>query len=203
MRRALLALLVFAIACQRETPAPPPVAPTTTTAATATTASTPPVTAATPTYKHAAEWYGRTRGFHFTMKGSGFDIEGDMERTTPGAERVRFKHAGAEWMGAAERTGVVWYRRTGGKWTKAAPPPFADGVYQRATIWIDPQKREGDAQPNGATGYRFTDANSGDVYSIAVDGQGRIEKLDVTGTRPLAMTITRRDETVNVDSAGK
>ena len=214
-RRSLAALLLTIatlVACRGEQPATntQPPASTATTATTATAA--PPVitgvaTATAPlnaqTYESAARWYGATHGFHFTMKTAGFAIEGDMERTTPGAERVRFTHQGAEWIGAAERTGVIWYKRANGSWTKATPPPFADMAFQRATLWFDPQKKEGEAQKTGDRSYRFTDANSGSVYDVSVDEQGRIASVDVSGAQRFAMTITKADVAANIEKTGK
>lgn len=206
---AVLLSTALVIACGREQPAtdtPPPASSTTT--ATATTApptatAPPPVPANAPTYEGAAQWYARTRGFHFTMKSAEFAIEGDLERITPGAERVRFTHDGSEWIGAAERSGVVWYKRANGSWTKSAPPPFADMAFQRATLWFDPQKKEGSAQKNGEQGYRFTDANSGSVYDVGVDAQGRIASVNVTGASPFSMTITKADEAAKIEKTGK
>lgn len=199
------------VACRDEQPAtgtqPTPTATTATTATAATpvitgvtTATAPPNT---PTYENAARWYGATHGFHFIMKTPSYAIEGDMERTTPGAERVRFTHDGAEWIGAAERTGVIWYKRANGSWTKATPPPFADMAFQRATLWFDPQKREGSAQKDGDSGYRFTDANSGSVYRVRVDGQNRLANVEVTGAQQFSMTITKQDEAANIAKTGK
>ena len=171
------------------------------------TAAPAPAPAAAPktatTYQDAVDWYGRTRGFHFTMKSSEFDVEGDMARPRPGQERVRFTSKGEEWLGASQRTGVVWYRRDGDAWQKAPPPPFADGIYQRATIFVDPQKSEGEAQPAGDRGWSFTDANSGARHTVRADAAGRVVAIEIEAPRRLTMALTKLDELVNIEPPGE
>ncbi|HEX8154107.1 MAG TPA: hypothetical protein VF698_13320 [Thermoanaerobaculia bacterium] len=198
MRVRLLLIALVLVACRKEVPIAKTAAPP----ATATTAPAAPAPKpqSEHTYRGAGEWFNSTHGFRFTMKGAGFDVAGAMLRTTPGAERVRFDAGGRQYQGVAERTGVVWYTRAGGgTWAKGTPPPYADQVYQRATIFIDPAKVEGEAQRTGS-GFRFTDTNGGDRHELTLDPAGRITKISVSGARPFTMTITQHDEMVNIDA---
>lgn len=121
-------------------------------------------------------------GFHFTLSGAA----GDMSRPTPGAERVQFKTSdGAEWSGEAKHAGVVWSRN--GK-HELKPPDITNQVWQRTTMVLDPQKKEGSPQLAGtdvingesSRHYHFTNANSGAANDVWVStSDGRIVKWTI------------------------
>src|SRR5258708_22932784 len=106
-----------------------------------------------------------------------------MTRQTPGMERVRFKAGdGATWTGEAKASGVVWNRD--GKHELSAPD-ITNRVWQRTTMVLDPQKKEGTAQLAGVetiagepcNHYHFTNANSGEANDVWVSKKdGRIVK---------------------------
>jgi hypothetical protein len=109
-----------------------------------------------------------------------------MVRPTVGAERMRVRVGGDEWIAAAEPSGVVWYR--GGK--PAQPPASANRIWQRVTIAFDPQKKEGEARLVAPDRYRFTNANSGEVHEVRV-GDGRVSRVAIGET--MELIITRPD----------
>lgn len=163
MRRLVFVILAFAMACTRETPAPPPPS-TDSTPTTATT--TPPVTATTPlptlqkgTYDEAQLWFRSAKKFHFVLDDNGVHAEGDVTRATPGAEKIQFRANGTEWLAESSPQGVTWKRRDGGAWKPATTPDFGARIYQRVTLPFDPQKKEGVpmlASEEGETNlYRF------------------------------------------------
>lgn len=170
MRRFVLVFVAVALACSRETPAPQAPA-----GAAATAPSQPPATTATSvpelqkgTYDEALLWMRSTRRFRFTVDEGGVHAEGEMTRSTPGAERVRFTANGEQWEAAATAQGVVWKRH--GK--PSDPPPYGVRLYQRVTVVFDPQKKEGVpllVSSEGDTNlYRFTNANTGEVHEVWV-----------------------------------
>jgi hypothetical protein len=170
MRRFVLVFVALAAACSRETPAPPPAPPTE-------TAATPPPVASTTTsvpelqkgtYDEALLWLRSAPRFAFTIVEETLRVEGEMTRPRIGAETVRFRANGERWEAAAQPQGIVWKRN--GK--PADPPEYGNRVYQRVTLAIDPQKKEGVpllVSSEGATNvYRFTDANTGAVHEVTV-----------------------------------
>ena len=201
MRRLVLVTLAFAIACSRETPAPP----TPSTDSTPTTATTTPQTATAPvpvlqkgTYDEAQLWFRSTKQFHFVLDDSGVHAEGDVTRSTPGAEKVQFRANDAEWLAEATPQGVTWKRRpvsaTTGAWKAADTPDFGPRIYQRVTLPFDPQKKEGVpllASEDGATNlYRFTDANTGDVHEWWVKKvDGAVERIKIAEKVDLRITV--------------
>lgn len=184
-------LLVFSLliaACSQETPAPPPPA--------ATATATPPATATQPvqpvepvpvvkgTYDEAMKWFGSANGFTFVLDDSGVHAEGRMTRKTVGAESVEFRANGTEWRATSSALGVTWERRNGGSWTKAETPEFGNRVYQRLTLGVDPQKKEGAPQLAGTEGtsnrFRFTNANTGQVHEVWVaQGDSHLERMKI------------------------
>ena len=97
-------------------------------------------------------------------------------------ERVQFRASGASWIGEAKHTGVVWSRN--GK-HEQSPPEITNRVWQRTTMVLDPQKKEGAPQLAGAeplggetfNHYHFTNANSGEANDVWVSTKdGRIAK---------------------------
>jgi hypothetical protein len=181
MRRFVLVFVALSLACSRETPAPPPPAPVTETRATQ-----PPVTVtqvpqlAKGTYDEALLWLRSTPRFTFTILDGGVRAEGEMTRKTPGAENVRFRANGEQWEAQAQPQGIVWKRN--GK--PGDPPDFGNRIYQRVTLAIDPQKKEGVPMLVSSEGdtnlYRFTDANTGDVHEVSVrKADGSVAKIRI------------------------
>jgi hypothetical protein len=174
MRRFVLAFVALAVACSPETPAPPQPPPTTADSSD-TVGTTPPAVTATRvpelqkgTYDEGLLWLRSTGHFRFTLSEGELRAEGELTRKTPGAEVVRFRVNGESWQAAAKAQGIVWTR--GGK--DATPPEYGNRLYQRVTLAIDPQKKEGVpllVSTDGATNlYRFTDANSGEVHEVSI-----------------------------------
>lgn len=204
MRRLMILMLVLvSVSCGRETPEktattpaePPPSAIKETAPARAPLVSTfvPPVAPAPPaanrstpqkcagdgSYDRALDCFRISAGFRFTMG----DVNGEMKRPTPGMERVQFKAAdGVTWVGEAKSSGVVWSRN--GK-HDLSPPDVTNRVWQRTTMVLDPQKKEGSAKLAGvetaggerSNHYHFTNANSGEENDVWVSTKdGRIMK---------------------------
>jgi hypothetical protein len=153
--------------------------------------STPDHCAGDGTYAQAVDCYRQTSTLDFTIEeAKGLRAEGGMRRDTPGAERLRFTLKGAgggdgEWTAEAKSTGVVW---THGGRRETSEPAIADRVWQRTTMYVDPQKKEGEPQRAGnekAGGqdcirYHFTDANSGDAHDVWVSTtDGHIVQMNV------------------------
>ncbi|HEV7238006.1 MAG TPA: hypothetical protein VGQ36_02120 [Thermoanaerobaculia bacterium] len=187
MRRLLFVCLAFAIACSRETPAPPSTDSTPTTATTtppqATTTTRMPVLQK-GTYDEALLWFRSAKKFHFILDDGGVHAEGDVTRSTPGAEKVRFRANGTEWLAEATAQGVTWKRRDGNTWKSADTPEFGPRLYQRVTLPFDPQKKEGVpllASEEGETNlYRFTNANTGDMHEVWVKkSDGAVERIKI------------------------
>ena len=141
--------------------------------------STPQKCAGDGSYAAALDCFRMTSGFHFTLDGS----KGEMTRPTLGMESVRFaEKAGSTWLGEAKAAGIVWSRN--GK-HELAPPDVTNRIWQRTTMVLDPQKKEGAAQLAGVASvngepcnhYHFTNANSGEVNDVWVSTRdGRIVK---------------------------
>lgn len=187
MRRVALLCLVLPLACSREQAAPPaPSLP----AATSTATAQPPVVTQTSmpelqkgTYDEAMLWLRSTRGFRFVLDDGGVHAEGEMTRTTPGAERVQFRAGGTEWQAAATPQGVIWKKRTGASWTATTAPDYGGRIYQRVTVVFDPQKKEGVpllvSRAGGQSLYQFTNANSGERHEVSVREDGSIARMKI------------------------
>ena len=195
MRRIIFVTLAFTIACSRETPAPPP-APAETPATTATTGTTatrvPELQKGS--YDEALLWFRSNKGFRFVLDDQGVHAEGEMTRTTPGAEKVQFTAGGAEWLAETNVQGVTWKRReAGGAWKSVESPEFGARIYQRVTLPFDPQKKEGVpllASEEGDTNlYRFTNANTGEVHEMWVrKSDAAVERIKIGETVDLKIT---------------
>lgn len=194
MRRRLLLIALLAAACSNEQPVPEQTATTNTNAnppaavPSTATLTPPPISApqapTTGTYAQAMDWIRSTSGFHFELTESGVRAEGDMARPRVGAERVRFRADGVEWLALAKPTGIEWHRRNGSTWQKASAPVYGQRIYQRVTLAFDPQKKEGEAQLAGGDAatnlYRFTNANTGEVHELWVAKRdGAIERMKI------------------------
>jgi hypothetical protein len=199
VKRFIVIVALVCAACGREEREPsttmpnnpPPVRTSSTAAPVTESAATPIVTHRGPnrstpqkcagdgSYEQALDCFRMTAGFKFTLP----DAKGEMSRPTPGLERVSFKAAdGAHWIGEAKKTGVVWSRD--GKHELSAPD-ITNKVWQRTTMVLDPQKKEGAAQLAGVetiagescNHYHFTNANSGEANDVWVSTKdGRIVK---------------------------
>ena len=90
---------------------------------------------------------------------------------TRGADRGR-------WAASVKPNGVVWTKN--GQHV-ADVPSSLQHLFQRLTIFPDPQKKEGAAQRVGDA-YEFTDANSGDRYVVKVSG-GQIVEVRINEER--------------------
>lgn len=195
----MIVTVALAVACSRETPAPPVDATTTT----ATTASAPPpgpTTTSVPelqkgTYDEALLWFRSNNGFRFVLDDQGVHAEGTVTRSTPGAEKVQFTANGAEWLAETAPQGVTWKRRQGGgAWQSVEAPEFGARIFQRVTLPFDPQKKEGVpllVSQEGATNlYRFTNANTGDVHELWVrKADGAVERLKIGDKVDLKITV--------------
>lgn len=192
MRRAIVVLLLLA-ACARKEPVqetqPPVPGPTTTTPAageakapvpTVTNVpkphplSTPAKCAGDGSYEQAVECFRMSSGFRFHVKMRGLDANGELHRPRIGEERVTV----GPWTAETKPGGIVWTRN--GK--ADHPTPELERLYQRLTIYLDPQKKEGTPQLASsdakANHYHFTDANSGEAYDVEVaKSDGRMVKL--------------------------
>lgn len=186
MRRLIVLTFFLALAaCSREPVAPPPANGTADASRTATlpTQSTSIAPAGEPSYDDAVIWLKTTPRFSFVLDEGGFRAEGEMTRTRVGAETVTFRAGGEEWRGEISPQGLVWKRRNGEAWSEALPPPFAGRLYQRITLGLDPQKKEGVAQLASREGpisvFRFTDANSGEIHQLRVRADGSVERITI------------------------
>jgi hypothetical protein len=198
-RFCINAILLMAIACSRETPAPPaaPAAPTQTAA---TTSGSAPVATKEPaartggSYKEAMVWLRSAPAFHFTLDENGIHAEGELARRTIGAESVRVRANGEEWRATAGTRGVAWELRKGNAWKAASAPAYGNRLYQRVTLAFDPQKKEGDAQFVAAEGtanhYRFTDANTAEVHDVWVNAvDNHVERMKIGDSFEMKLKI--------------
>lgn len=136
--------------------------------------STPAKCAGDGSYEQAVECFRMSSGFRFRVTSPTINAAGTLQRPRLGEERVTI----GEWTAEAKRGGIVWAR--GGK--PATPAPELERLYQRLTIYLDPQKKEGAPQLVDAKGnanrYHFTDANNGEIYDVVVaKDDGRITDL--------------------------
>lgn len=142
--------------------------------------STPAKCAGDGSYEQAVECFRMSSGFRFRVVSPALAAHGTLQRPRIGEERVTI----GEWAAETKPGGIVWTR--GGK--PAAPSPELERLYQRLTLWLDPQKKEGSPQLVDAKGdanhYRFTDANSGEAYDVLVaKADGRIVDVRVGKTQ--------------------
>ena len=188
MRRLAFTTLALALACSRETPAPPATETAPSTSTTTTSAAPVQTTTSIPqlqkgTYDEAMLWLRSAPKFAFVVDEGGVHAEGTMTRATPGAERVTFRANGEEWTAEATAQGVTWKR--GGK--PADAPEYGGRLYQRVTLAFDPQKKEGVPLLVSTDGpsnlYRFTNANTGDVHEVWVrKSDSSIERMKIGTT---------------------
>lgn len=135
------------------------------------------------TYDEALLWLRSTQRFEFVLDDAGVHAEGEMKRTTPGAEKVQFRANGTEWLAETTPQGVTWKRRTGSSWQAVDAPDYGARVYQRVTVAFDPQKKEGvpllDSSEGDTNLYRFTNANTGEVHQVWVRQDGSIARMKI------------------------
>lgn len=187
MRRLTLLCLMLALACSRETPAPPaPPPPAGRTAPTPSPTQTSVPELQKGTYDDALLWLRSTPRFRFVLDDGGVHAEGEMSRSTPGAERVQFRANDAEWLAEANAQGVTWKRRSGKSWVIADSPEYGSRIFQRVTVAFDPQKREGGpllvSSAGDASQYQFTNANTGELHEVWVRRDGSIARMKI-GTK--------------------
>lgn len=108
------------------------------------------------------------------------DGAGQMIRKSPGTEKMILDGNDGHWVAEAQRTGIVWTHD--GKTVKDVPRKL-EKLWERLTLFPDPQKKEGKpvlAMEGDVRRYDFTDANTGDRYSVWVASEdGHITKLRV------------------------
>ena len=178
MKRAVLVLLLAACA-RHETPPPPPSTKATPASPPARQVvvpkprgvSTPAKCAGDGSYEQAVECFRMSSGFRFRVASPAVTASGTLRRPRIGEEQVTV----GEWSAQAKAGGIAWTRN--GK--AATPAPELERLYQRLTLWLDPQKKEGGPQLVDGKGntnhYHFTDANSGEAYDVVVaKDDGRI-----------------------------
>ena len=170
MNRRTAILLVFLAACSREEkqvpvaqPAPKPVV-----------APAPAKAPESGSYEAAVERFRISKGFHFTFDGG----DGSLDRPRQGMERVKVRTGRDEWVAEVKPNGVVWSKN--GKHEMDVPQSLQQ-LYQRVTIFPDPQKREGSAQRAGDA-FVFTNANGGEHYAVKVV-DGNIVELKIDGQK--------------------
>ena len=165
-------LVLAAVACQREQPVKPlPVIrhPSSTStqnvpaeAPKSAMKSTPQHCAGDGSYAAAVECIRIAAALRFKC----LDGAGDMIRKTPGAEVLILDTNDGEWRAEAKASGVVWTH--GGKAVKDVGQKYAK-LWERLTVFPDPQKKEGApklSMEGNVRRYDFTDANTGDRYSV-------------------------------------
>jgi hypothetical protein len=192
MRRIVVIVALLAVvACRRETtnpqPAQPPSAVSRPPSAEVPTTpppklplrSTPQKCAGDGSYEAALDCIRMAAALRFHST----DGDGEMVRRTMGAERLSVHAAGGEWIAEAKKNGIVW-THNGQHATDVAPA--LEKLWERLTIFPDPQKKEGTPQlsmEGDVRRYDFTDVNTGDRYKVWVaPGDGHITKLQVNSS---------------------
>jgi hypothetical protein len=190
-RFCIIATFLMALSCSRETPLPPPATTTapskpapTPVATTSTTSAPVPASAKAGSYDEAVLWLRSAPAFHFVLDEGTVHAEGDLARRTVGSEIVHLRANGEEWRATAGARGVAWEQRKGNGWKSTSAPSYGNRIYQRVTLAFDPQKKEGNAQLVAAEGtanhYRFTNANTGEVHDVWVNGaDNHVERMKI------------------------
>lgn len=172
MRRVAIVVLLVAACARHETgPAPPPKEQTRVPVPHTQTAvpkprgvSTPAKCAGDGSYEQAVECFRMSSGFRFRVTSPELNGGGTLQRPRIGEETLTI----GEWTAESKHGAIVWTK--GGK--TATPTPELERLYQRLTIYLDPQKKEGTPQLVDSSGnanhYHFTDANSGEAYDVYV-----------------------------------
>lgn len=182
--RRLAVLLLLAACARHETGGRTPSAPTGRSAQRAPSnqvavpkprgVSTPAKCAGDGSYEQAVECFRMSSGFRFRVMSPELNAGGMLRRPRIGEETVTV----GEWTAESKHSAIVWTKY--GK--PATPTPELERLYQRLTIYLDPQKKEGAPQlvdsGGNAKHYHFTDANSGEVYDVFVaKDDGRIVRF--------------------------
>jgi hypothetical protein len=89
-------------------------------------------------------------------------------------EVLTVNETSGKWTASVKPNGVVWTKN--GKHETDVPQSLQH-LFQRLTIFPDPQKKEGKAQPT-ADGFQFTDASGGDRYVIKTS-EGKIVNIAI------------------------
>ena len=171
MKRVAMVLLLAACA-RHETPAPPPpqgqarvpVPHRETVVPKPRGVSTPAKCAGDGSYEQAVECLRMSSGFRFRVTSPSLNGGGTLQRPRIGEEKLTV----GEWTAESKHGAIAWTKS--GK--PSTPTPELERLYQRLTIYLDPQKKEGAPQlvdsGGNANHYHFTDANSGEVYDVYV-----------------------------------
>jgi hypothetical protein len=168
--RRIAILIVLLAACSREQKAPPPATPVRPAPKPAVSTVVPPSAPQTGSYEAVVERFRLSKGFHFTFNGG----EGLLERPRQGMERVKIRTGHDAWTAEVKPNGVVWTKN--GKHELNVPQSLQQ-LFQRVTIFPDPQKKEGSAQRIDDT-FTFTNANGGEHYVVKVV-DGNIVELNI------------------------
>ena len=136
--------------------------------------STPAKCAGDGSYEQAVECFRMSSGFRFRVTSPALTAAGMLQRPRIGEETLTV----GEWTAESKHGAIVW---TKGR-KPATPAPDLERLYQRLTIYLDPQKKEGTPQlvdaDAKANHYHFTDANSGEAYDVYVaKDDGRIVRF--------------------------
>lgn len=143
----------------------------------------PPTCAGDGSYEKAVDCFRRAEVIRFrTPEG-----QGTMTRETPGREHMMLYLAKGDlrgtWMAETRASGVAW---TFNGARAVSVPPQLDRLFQRVTLFPDPQKKEGAPKllgrdEKGIT-WEFTDKNSGDRYVVRVDPKsGHMAQVTMPG----------------------
>jgi hypothetical protein len=171
MKRVAVILLLAACARHETTTPAPPARPKQTATAAPTAAvpkprgvSTPAKCAGDGSYEQAVECFRMSSGFRFRVTSPSLNGGGTLQRPRIGAEKLTV----GEWTAESKHGAIAWTKS--GK--PSTPTPELERLYQRLTIYLDPQKKEGAPQLVDSSGnanhYHFTDANSGEAYDVYV-----------------------------------
>ncbi len=126
--------------------------------------STPAKCAGDGRYEQAVECFRMSSGFRFRVTSPSLNGGGTLQRPRIGEEKLTV----GEWTAESKHGAIAWTKS--GK--PSTPMPELERLYQRLTIYLDPQKKEGAPQlvdsGGNANHYHFTDANNGEVYDVYV-----------------------------------
>jgi hypothetical protein len=172
VNRRWLFVLVLVFACtRREKPADQP--------ALTGAPPSPPLQVSKPadspvSYEGTINRFRTSPAFHFTYN----DGTGSLKRPRQGMEELTLDIARGpdrgKWTASVKPNGVIWTKD--GKHESDVPLSL-QRLFQRLTIFPDPQKKEGVAQPTPG-GFQFTDANGGDRYALETSS-GKIVRITI------------------------
>jgi len=195
MKRFFFLIAIVTIACRRnETPVPPPpqqtAAPSTSMAPAPTPrkriTSTAEKCGGDGSYDSAVDCFRIASRLRFTVDSPALSGSGELTRRRIGEEHLDLSLKDGHWIAEPRPTGIAWMREG----QKATPSPEMERLYQRLTLYLDPQKKEGvpslaGVEPLAGTNtnhFRFTDANNGESYDVWTSlTDGHIVQMKVGG----------------------